>query len=134
MAEEAPSRDALGNLALELKNERIRRNLSVDEIGRLVNISATHIEKIEAGDFSFLPPLYAFSYLRMYAGELGIGDELKLASCRKQLQTPAAPARNLGSDVETPVDTNKPKTRRVLLFASAALLLLIAAFLILRLF
>jgi cytoskeletal protein RodZ len=134
MAEEAPSRDALGTLALELKNERVRRNLSVDEIGRLVNISTTHIEKIEGGDFTFLPPLYAFSYLRKYAGELGIGDESLLAACRKQLQTPAAPAFNPGPDVENSGDSGSPTTRRMLLLASAALLLLIAAFLISRAF
>ncbi len=90
MADETPSGGSLLQLTAALKNERIRRGLSVEDISRLVNIGASHIQKLECGDFSYLPPLYVFSYLRKYAVEIGIGDESLLESCRQELQLPQA--------------------------------------------
>jgi cytoskeletal protein RodZ len=75
-------------MARELKNARVRRNLSIDEISKLVKISSKHIEKIEEGDFTFLPPLYVYSYIRKYAGELGLDNQELLDQCRSDLQIP----------------------------------------------
>lgn len=79
---------SLGQLVHALREARIRRDLSVDEIGRLVKIRSTHINKLEEGDFTFLPPLYLFSCLRQYAGELGVGSDLLLEECRRELGIP----------------------------------------------
>jgi len=91
MADDVPSGGSLERLAQELKNERISRGLSVDDMSRIVNISTPHIEKVESGDFSFLPPLYVFAILRKYASELGMDDEQMLARCRNELQAPDLP-------------------------------------------
>jgi cytoskeletal protein RodZ len=128
MAEEVPSGGLLRQLALALKNERVKRNLSIDDIGSLVNISAAHIEKLETGDFSFLPPLYVFSYLKKYAIELGIGDESLLAQCRKELRIPDLPHLNRATpDPDAVTVAGRRKVRRMLLAASAVLMLLLAA-------
>jgi cytoskeleton protein RodZ len=134
MANEVFSGGSLGQLTLELKNERVKRNLSIEEIGRLVNISTAHIEKLEEGDFSFLPPLYVFSYLKKYAVELGIDDEELLARCRTELQAPHVPFLNQvpASDIaEEPVP---PKGRRNLVITAVFILLLLAAALLARAF
>jgi cytoskeletal protein RodZ len=81
----------LEQLSRELKDARLKRDLTIDEIGRLVKIRESYIEKLEEGEFDFLPPLYVFSYIRKYTGELGVGNEEMLSQCRMELGTPAAP-------------------------------------------
>jgi cytoskeletal protein RodZ len=85
MPDEIVSASALGQLVRALRDARIRRDLSVDEIGRLVKIRSVHIDKLEEGDFTFLPPLYLFSCLCQYARELGVGSDLLLEECRREL-------------------------------------------------
>ncbi|MBN1929797.1 MAG: helix-turn-helix domain-containing protein [Chlorobiaceae bacterium] len=88
MPDENPNRSALEQLVRALRQARLQRELSVDEIGRLVKIRSAHIERLEAGDFTFLPPLYVYSSLRKYAEALGVGTEEQLAACRKELGVP----------------------------------------------
>lgn len=91
MADREQVGGCLEQLSRELKDARLKRDLTIDEIGRLVKIREGYIEKLEAGEFDFLPPLYVFSYIRKYAGELGVGNEEMLARCRLALGTPASP-------------------------------------------
>ena len=102
MSDETSSKDSLGQLALVLRNERERRGLSIEDFSRLVNISASHIERFENGEFSFLPPLYVFAYLRKYASEVGVADDSLLASCRRELLLPDASSYNLSSSRPDP--------------------------------
>jgi cytoskeletal protein RodZ len=90
MPDETLDRSSLGRLVRALRQERVQRSFSVDDIGRFINIRSTHIEKLEEGDFSFLPPLYVFSYLKKYANELGVGDDTLLEACRNELQVPVS--------------------------------------------
>jgi cytoskeletal protein RodZ len=90
MPDETLDRSSLERLVRALKQARVQKSLSVDDIGRFTNIRSTHIEKLEAGDFAFLPPLYIYSYLKKYAAELGVGDDVLLDACRNELGIPAA--------------------------------------------
>ncbi|MGC8775529.1 MAG: helix-turn-helix domain-containing protein [Chlorobaculum sp.] len=85
MPDETLDRSSLERLVRALRQARVQRALSVDEIARLIKIRSTHIEKIEEGDFTFLPPLYVHSYLKKYAAELGVGDDALLDACRNEL-------------------------------------------------
>jgi cytoskeletal protein RodZ len=129
MADETLAGCSLEQLVRALKNAREQRSLTIDEIGRLVKIRSIHIEKLEEGDFSFLPPLYVFSYIRKYADELGVGNEAQLEQCRRELGIPGThfsvrPAEGAGSSPET-----GGKGRKVQLIVGAALILVIAIFL-----
>lgn len=112
MADEVSPGGSLARLVNDLKNERVKRHLSIDDISRIVNISAAHIEKVEASDFSFLPPLYVFSILKKYAGELGAGDEQLLAQCRLELQMPDLPVLSRPAVREQDSGTASPETSR----------------------
>jgi cytoskeletal protein RodZ len=79
---------ALQQVALELKNARARREMTIDDVSKLVRIRRSHIEKLEEGDFSFLPSIYVFAYIRKYAAELGLKDTALLEQCRHDLQIP----------------------------------------------
>ncbi|NTV02906.1 MAG: helix-turn-helix domain-containing protein [Chlorobiaceae bacterium] len=134
MADETPSGGPLVQLALALKSERVRRALSIEDIGRLVNISSSHIEKLENGEFTYLPPLYVFAYLRKYASELGVGDESLLAGCRQELQLPESARFDTASSHEQPGRPGRKVGRRKLLVISAIVLLLLSLLLLARFF
>ncbi|RXK82329.1 helix-turn-helix domain-containing protein [Chlorobaculum sp. 24CR] len=85
MPDETLDRSSLERLVRALKQARVQKSLSVDEISRLIKIRTVHIERLEAGDFDFLPSLYIYSYLKKYAAELGVGDDALLDACRNEL-------------------------------------------------
>lgn len=76
---------SLEQLAGTLKNARLQRNMSIDDASRHVGINRGFIEKIEEGDFSFLPGVYVLAYVKEYAGLLGIGNEDTFEQCRQAL-------------------------------------------------
>ena len=129
MADETLSGGSLEQLVRALKSAREQRSLTIEEIGRLVRIRSIHIEKLEEGDFSFLPPLYVFSYIRKYADELGVGNEVQFEQCRRELGIPGAhftarPAAAAGSSPAT-----GGRGRKVLVIVAAVVILVIAIFL-----
>lgn len=131
MADEVSPGGALDRLLQELKNERIKRHMSIDDMSRFVNVSSSHIEKLEAGDFSFLPPLYVFSIVKKYAGEVGIGDEQLLALCRAELHTPAIPAlassaASRGDEHRVADDARRSPAHRSRIYLFIALLVLLS--------
>ncbi|ABL66354.1 helix-turn-helix domain-containing protein [Chlorobium phaeobacteroides] len=88
MHEESSYRSSLDLIAGDLKKARMQKNLSLEEVSRSAGINKSHFEKIEAGDFGFLPKIYVFATLKSYARELGVGDDALLEQCRKELQMP----------------------------------------------
>lgn len=136
MAAEPPSAGSPGQLALMLKGERERRGLSAEDIGCMANIATSHIERLESGDFLYLPPLYVFSYLKRYATELGVTDESLLESCRRALLFPETEpsASNTPSWPEQKRKNGGRNRRQLLLIFSLILLLLLAAVLLVRVF
>jgi len=126
MSDETPTTDSLGQLAVVLRSERLRRGLSIEDIARLVNISASHIERLENGEFSYLPPLYVFAYLRKYAVEVGVADESLLSSCRRELQLPETANFDASSKQEPARKQRRSIWGRNLLIVSGILLLLLS--------
>lgn len=135
MTDEVSPGGSLAQLVRKLKNERLNRQLSIEEMSQIVNFSAAHIEKVEAGDFTFLPPLYVFSFLRKYAAELGVGDEQLLAQCRNELNAPDRPS--LQYDAAAPTESDRASSLSSILptgnwksWAVLAVLLILAAVLL----
>lgn len=59
-----------------LREERIRRKLSVQQAAEDLHLDVRSVEAIEANDFQALgPPVYAKGHLRKYALLLGLGPE-----------------------------------------------------------
>lgn len=130
MPDETLDRSSLERLVRALRQARVQRSLSVDEIARLVKIRSSHIEKIEAGDFSFLPPLYVHSYLKKYASELGVGDDALLDSCRNELGisppnfslSPQIQAVTEGPRESAPEPQGKKPRRLIVIITAAAII------------
>jgi cytoskeletal protein RodZ len=99
MTDKASGSKALDLMARELKNVRIKRELSLEDVSQLVKIHKNYLEKIEEGDFSFLPRVYIFTYIKEYAQEMGIRNDETLEQCRKELQMYSSVRSNLSADV-----------------------------------
>ncbi|MCF8215452.1 MAG: helix-turn-helix domain-containing protein [Chlorobium sp.] len=94
---------SLEQLASALKHAREQRNLSLDEVSRHVGINRAYIEKIESGDFTFLPGVYVLAYIKEYAGLLDIGNEETFRQIRdlligRNVQTFAVPGASFPSE------------------------------------
>jgi cytoskeleton protein RodZ len=113
MTEKVSGSKALELMARELKNVRIKRELTLEDVSQLVKIQKNYLEKIEDGDFSFLPRVYIFAYIKEYAQEMGIRNDETLEQCRKELQMYSSVRSNLSvngvstsSAVNSAVDEN----------------------------
>lgn len=132
MPDENPTRSALEQLARALRSARLQRDLTIEEAGRLVKIRSAYIEKLEAADFSFLPPLYAYSHLRKYAGELGVGSKEQLEACREELGIPDTRFSTKPALADEPAGSGSKRTI-VLIVAVASLVLALLALAVLLL-
>ncbi len=136
MTEKVSGSAALELIARELKKARMERELSIEDISRLITVQKNYVEKIEEGEFGFLSGAYVFAYLKKYAQHVGVGDADTLERCRKELQLSTAlkgdgAAGRSASERVAPPQKNLtiPRLRlrrsRRLLFAGAAALLLL---------
>jgi cytoskeletal protein RodZ len=91
MTDKVSSSTVLELIARDLKQARIERNFSLDDISRQITIQKSYLEKIEEGDFSFLSRAYVFAYIKSYAQHLGVGNDELLEQCRQGLQLSGAP-------------------------------------------
>lgn len=75
-----------------LRNARLERGLTLDEIVLTTRLRRSWAEKIDQGLFAELPPgVYARGYLRAYATAVGVDAEAVLSQLSGQLPEPADP-------------------------------------------
>ena len=106
MIEQASSSKALELLSRELQNARIEKNLSLEDVSRLTTVHKNHLEKIEEGDFCFLPKAYVFTYIKAYALLMGVGNDETFEQCKRELQLTSALKRDVAID---PASSKKEK-------------------------
>lgn len=68
----------LNKLAEELKAERIKSELTLQQIANKTRIDLKFLEAIEEGNFAFLPELYVRAFIKEYSKIIGLDDELVL--------------------------------------------------------
>ena len=108
MTEQLSSSIALELLSKELKNARIEKNLSLEDVSRLTSVHKNHIEKIEEGDFSFLPKAYVFTYIKAYALLMGVGNDETFEQCKRELQLTTALKREVAIDKASSKKEKRP--------------------------
>ena len=89
MADEMTFGSAGALLVRKLIQARKERGLSLEEVTVETRIKKDHLEKIEAGDLTFLPAAYVYAFLKEYAGAVGVDDSELLERCRDELSIPS---------------------------------------------
>lgn len=90
---EAVGSTLLASVAARLKQARIKRELSIEELSSTLSVPRPHLEKIESGDFSFLAAPYILAYLKEYCQAMELCDEALFEECRKELAVSSGPPR-----------------------------------------
>ena len=62
-------------LAEELKEARVKNNISFKQLASKTHIDLKFLEAMEEGNFSFLPELYVLAFIKEYANVVGLNPE-----------------------------------------------------------
>jgi len=89
----------VSGIGADLRGERLRQGLTLDDIVQRTRISLRSLESLEADAFDRLPGLvFTRSFVRMYATELGLDPEAFLARIpRVDIETTPMPVPPAGS-------------------------------------
>jgi cytoskeleton protein RodZ len=140
MTEKVSSGIALERLVKELKNARMEKNLSLEDVNRLTTIQKSYLANIEEGDFGFLPRIYIFTFIKEYAILMGVGNDEIFEQCKKELLSAGAPKDDVPVEkdfIRTEKQPGKQKTfqdirvpRSFLLLIIGIILVVVAGFLL----
>lgn len=97
---------SLVELGERLRAERLKRNLSVDEIASHLKMAPRVIRDLEDGNESALPPVYVRGFLKSYSQYLNI-DPDALTSAIESMDAPSA-----GVSAKEPLSVPPPRTPR----------------------
>ena len=100
---------ALERIVTQLKLARKERELSFEDVSLQITVPKSYLEKIEEGDFTFLPKVYVFTFIKEYALLMGVGDDETLEQCRKELQLSNSLQRDVSGDSNS-VREKRPKS------------------------
>ncbi len=92
-----------------LRQERLRRDLELEQISRELKISSRFLEAIEGEQFEKLPGgVFAKSFVRQYARYLGLDDD-EYAAAMQQAVEPAIPVAQVDVPSVPPLDISLPR-------------------------
>jgi len=83
----------------ELKEIRLRKGISLEEISKKTRIRLDYLEKIEAGEYLMSPLPFVRAFLREYGEVVGIDPNLVMSKFDKKINTILPPEIN-----ENPVE------------------------------
>ncbi|MBD3374227.1 DUF4115 domain-containing protein [candidate division KSB1 bacterium] len=66
----------LNKIAHELREQRLAKNFSLEEISAQTKISISYLQKLEEGNFHFLPVVYVRAFLKTFAEQLGLNPDV----------------------------------------------------------
>ncbi len=88
MADENTIGSASDLLVRKLVQARKAQGATINDISAETRIHKEHLEKIEAGNLTFLPAAYVYAFLKEYARSLRLEDDELLQQCREELSIP----------------------------------------------
>ncbi len=101
-------------LAEELKEVRIKNNLTLEQLSTRTRIDLKFLEAMEEGNFSFLPELYVKAFIKEYASVVGLNPEIiikKYDAAREGLPYEEPVEEQLSNEITNPEDEAKFKEK-----------------------
>jgi len=81
--------DALKLLGEEILRQRESKGLTIGQIAQTTKISERFLEKMEQGEFNFLPEVNVKAFLRLVSAEIGLDPEVMVRRLSAQMHPPA---------------------------------------------
>lgn len=104
---------SLSELGKRLKEERERKNLSLEDLQKETKIQKRYLLAIEEGKFDVLPGMfYARAFVKNYAEVLGLDSEQLFAEFGDELPNPASEIQEIPSRKDRPRQTIDRKSKR----------------------
>lgn len=97
------------DLGFELKQLRLQKNLSLEQISEATKINIKYLEKIENNDFEFMPRIYVRSFIKSYLRTLNVNEKEFLEVFDELTSQPATPKLE-EQKVKTSPQTSETKT------------------------
>ena len=66
----------LAKLSAELKNAREKKGLTPEALAKIIKMDLKFLKRMESGDYTFFPDVYLKAFIRGYAKEVGLNEEL----------------------------------------------------------
>lgn len=88
----------VAEIGTTLRDARLERGLSIDEVARATRISSRFLVALEEDDYDELPaPVYVRGFLRLYAEQVGLDAEALIEHLPRGLAMRVAPSRQTPS-------------------------------------
>jgi cytoskeletal protein RodZ len=102
--------DGMSELGRHLKEARLQKGMSLDDVQEVTKIRKKYLEAIEAGDYKVLPgSFYVRAFIKTYAEAVGISpDEL----LEEHGNVPAAPVETTPMETVIQKRSRRPETER----------------------
>jgi hypothetical protein len=91
-------------LAEELKQARIKNNISIQQLSSKTKIDVRFIEAMETGDFAYLPEIYVKAFTKQYAKAVGLDENVMIKKYE-------ASKKGLHYEEEIPKTEEKPGSK-----------------------
>jgi len=93
----------------EIQHARLAKGLKLEDISHQTHIQLTHLQKIENGQFDFLPRPYVVAFIKTFAQQVGLNGEALINRWRETEQAEALQLRQAQQEAE-PRKTAERKT------------------------
>lgn len=127
----------MSELGRHLKEARLQKGMSLDDVQEVTKIRKKYLEAIEAGDYKVLPgSFYVRAFIKTYAEAVGVNpDELM----EEHGNVPAAPVETTTMETVIQKRSRRPETERnakwlptVLMWTFPILIIVVIYFTLLR--
>lgn len=88
--------EELKSLGEEIARQRLEKGLTIPQLSARTKIAEGYLEKLEQGDFAFLPVVYIRAFIRAVASEIGLDPEVMMRRFAG-VQGAAAPGSTAGA-------------------------------------
>jgi len=101
-------------IGVEIQHARLAKGLNLEEISHQTHIQLAHLQKIESGQFDFLPRPYVVAFIKTFAQQVGLNGEALINRWReteqlRQAQQEAEPRKTV--ERKTPTTSVSLKSR-----------------------
>lgn len=103
----------LNKFAEELKQARLKSNLTLQQMAVKTKIDLKFLEAIDEGNFAFLPDLYIRAFIKEYASFVGLNPESTIKKFEAAKRGEYPPAENDKPFLQSIIENDQPEQKKL---------------------